>query len=286
MLTPHTFPRNFSNQFQKLNKIISNEMQIMLNEINSTTTTTILPNTVSLSSTSSPSLLSESGEIQIEIKPILLKSCANIFMEYFCSRHFSNNDIEFNKMVYNFDKIFYEVNQGYAADFLPFLLPLHRNNLKKMEKWSHEIRDIIMRRVINTHNQYDKNENDNENNNFVTGFLKHIQNNCQPTLDMNTALYALEDIIGGHSAIANFLIKVISYLIENPHVQIKIQEEINSLLLNNDNENKENFIIDLTHKNSMQYTQAVIMEALRLIASPIVPHVSNQDTTVNGKFIQ
>uniref|UniRef100_A0A182SAB4 Cytochrome P450 n=1 Tax=Anopheles maculatus TaxID=74869 RepID=A0A182SAB4_9DIPT len=32
----------------------------------------------------------------------------------------------------------------------------------------------------------------------------------------------------------------------------------------------------------MPYTEATIMEALRLIASPIVPHVANQDSQIGG----
>lgn len=71
-----------------------------------------------------------------------------MFTSHFCSKSFAYTDPSFNKMVENFDEIFYEVNQGYAADFLPFLLPLHQRRLKKMSGYAHEIRDFINDNII------------------------------------------------------------------------------------------------------------------------------------------
>lgn len=260
MLTPHTFPKNFSNRHGELNSIITNQMEIMLNQIE---------------------MKSQSSQI-MEIKPMIMYTCANIFTEYFCTRSFKVSNTKFQKMIQNFDKIFYEVNQGYAADFLPFLMPFHRKNLKRMEQWSHEIREFILEAIIEnrklTWQQKTSNPSD-----YVENLIDHVlqEQSDQTQFDWDTALFALEDIIGGHSAVGNFLVKTFGYLALNENVQLEIQKEIDCVLANKSDMNK---FIDLNDRHQMPYTESVIMESLRLIASPIVPHVSNQNSTIGGEF--
>jgi len=88
----------------------------------------------------------------------------------------------------------------------------------------------------------------------------------------------LEDIIGGHSAVANFVVKVLGFVAPNKEVQQNIQAEIDSLL----NERNEKSV-EIADRNKLVYLEAVIMECLRMISSPIVPHVANQDSTIDGK---
>ena len=93
MLRAHTFPRAFSTRFNELNGIIGDEMEFMVNHLDS------------LSGTS------------VHAKPLILHCCANIFITYLCSKNFHLEHDGFRNMVENFDKVFFEVNQGYAADF-------------------------------------------------------------------------------------------------------------------------------------------------------------------------
>ncbi|GJQ80543.1 putative cytochrome P450, partial [Trypoxylus dichotomus] len=114
MLRMHTFPRAFTAKFNSLECIISDEASTLVSRI----------------------------EGVVKIKPFLLESIGNIFVEHFCSRTFNRCE-EFTKMTSNFDEIFYEVNQGYAADFLPFLLPFHASHLEKISRLAHEIRAFV-----------------------------------------------------------------------------------------------------------------------------------------------
>lgn len=93
------------------------------------------------------------------------------------------------------------------------------------------------------------------------------------------ALFALEDIIGGHAAVSNFVIKVLGFLAMNKEVQKNIQTEIDNLL----NERSEKSVL-IADRNKLIYTEAVIMETLRIVSSPIVPHVANQDSSIDGTF--
>ncbi|KAJ6649488.1 Cytochrome P450, partial [Pseudolycoriella hygida] len=185
------------------------------------------------------------------------------------------------KMIYNFDKIFYEVNQGYLADFLPFLLPLfHSRNLKRMENWSHEIRQFILDNIIE--NRCETWTSSSEQIDYVDSLVDHVTQNYEPKMEWETALFALEDIIGGHSAVGNFLVKVFGYVVQNQHVVKKIQEEVDETIKHKES----NATIELSDRNQMPYTEAVIMEALRMISSPIVPHVANQNSTIGGYLVE
>lgn len=261
MLTQHSFPRNFSTRYQHLNEIIKNQMQTMIGDIQSNRVACDAP---------------------IEIKPIIMEACANIFTQYYCSRSFSSSDAQFKKMIQNFDSIFWEVNQGYAADFLPFLLPFHTKNLKRMEKCTHEIREFILANIIE-----DRRETWTECDgqcDYVESLIDHVESNAEPKMEWETALFALEDILGGHSATGNFLVKIFGFIGQLPEVQRKMQQEIDTTLANKRTGNCN--VIELSDRNQMPYTEAVVMEALRLIASPIVPHVASQDSSIGGYLIE
>lgn len=262
MLNQHSFPRNFSTRFQHLNEIINNQMHSMIGDIQ---------------------LKKHASGGAIEVKPVIMEACANIFTQYYCSRSFASNDTKFKQMIKNFDLIFWEVNQGYAADFLPFLLPFHSKNLKRMEKCTHEIRQFILENIIEDRCESWSSCNDGQND-YVESLIDHVQQNLEPKMEWETALFALEDILGGHSATGNFLVKIFGYIGQLPEVQRKIQQEIDTTLANKRTGNSN--IIELSDRNQMPYTEAVVMEALRLIASPIVPHVASQDSSVGGYLIE
>lgn len=96
------------------------------------------------------------------------------------------------------------------------------------------------------------------------------------SMDWSNLLFALEDLLGGSSAIGNVMLRVLTYVAENPGVQQKLQREADSVL-------GKDTPVSIDHRKEMPYTEATIMEALRHTSSPIVPHVANEDTTL-GEF--
>lgn len=92
-------------------------------------------------------------------------------------------------------------------------------------------------------------------------------------------MFAIEDIIGGHSAVANFVVKTLALLVKNQEAQKQIQKEIDNNL-----SDKMKNDISLNDRSDMIYTEAAILESLRLISSPIVPHVASADSTIAGKL--
>lgn len=251
MLKAYTFPRAFTNKFNSLENIISSQVH---------------------------SLLAGITEEAMEAKPLILQHCANIFTSHFCSKSFNLNDPNFLRMVENFDDIFWEVNQGYAADFLPFLLPLHYKNLQHINELTHNIRDFVLDKIIES--RFDDYTNE-EPADYVESLIQYIKTEDGNDLTWDMALFALEDILGGHSAVGNFLIKLLAYLVKEEEVQRKIQAEIDEVSSTGDGFRE----ITISDRAQMPYTEAAIFEAIRLIASPIVPRVANQHSSINGKTV-
>ena len=133
-------------------------------------------------------IMSNNGDKSFEIKPIITAVCANIFAQYFTSKKFEIDDPKFQKLIQNFDQIFWEVNQGYAADFLPFLLPFHRSNLKRIERLAHEIREVILETIIG--DRYQNWTDGMEQNDYVDSLINHVKYNIKPNFEWETALFA------------------------------------------------------------------------------------------------
>lgn len=217
------------------------------------------------------------NSMKVAVKPLILKTCANIFINYFCSQRWDFNNEEFSQLVYNFDGVFHEVNQGHAADFLPFLMPFHILSMKKMKLWTNNIRDFVKKNIIQ--NRQSTWTSKIPEVDYIDCLINHVNSNATPKMDWETALFALEDIIGGHAAIGNFLVKVFGFLVERRDIQVIAQREIDAAQIEEDT-------VGLDYRKAMPYVEAILLEAIRLIASPIVPHVANRDSTIGGKKIK
>ena len=88
------------------------------------------------------------------LKPLLMQTCSNMFSQYMCTTRFDYDDTSFLKVVKCFDEIFWEINQGYAVDFLPWLSPFYTKHMHKLSSWSEEIRVFIMERIINVRDSF------------------------------------------------------------------------------------------------------------------------------------
>ncbi|KAK0166556.1 hypothetical protein PV328_004963 [Microctonus aethiopoides] len=254
MLRNHVFPRAFTCKYDQLNVIIASEVENLLVHLDRPL-----------------------GTMKVAVKPLVLSTCANIFTSYFCSRRFEFGNQSFRNFVDNFDRVFYEVNQGYAADFMPFLMPLHNRNMARVAKWAHDIRYFVVQYIIE--NRLSDWNREIPELDYVDCLINYLKLTIDPEMKEQTALFALEDVIGGHSAIGNFIMKVFGYLATRRHVQEMAQKEIDAA-------NIPGNTVGLEYRHSMPYTDAIILETVRHISSPIVPHVASKDSSINGYKIE
>ncbi|XP_048511879.1 cytochrome P450 307a1-like [Athalia rosae] len=209
------------------------------------------------------------------LKPLILAAVANMFTHYMCSSPFSYEDSEFRRTVRIFDEIFWEINQGYAIDFLPWLSPLYAGHMRRLRTWATEIRSFILKRIINGR----RSSLDLVNGiprDFTDALLLHLES-PETEVSWDHIMFELEDFLGGHSAIGNLVMLVLAHVAKCPEIQVGIHAECDAV-----KNRKKCQIAGLTDRPEMPYTEAVIWETLRVSSSPIVPHVASKDTDVDG----
>ena len=210
------------------------------------------------------------------IKPLIQQTCANMFSQYMCSTRFQYDDTDFKNISKCFDDIFWEINQGYAVDFLPFLAPLYNSHMNKIIEWSTEIRRFILDRIVGDRELYL--DTDEPEKDFTDALLKSLIED--PDVQRDTIIYMLEDFLGGHSAVGNLVMLCLGYIVQHPSIGVKIQNEVDKVTENGKRK------VTLFDTETMPYTVATIYEVLRYSSSPIVPHVATEDACVSGYGIQ
>lgn len=194
-----------------------------------------------------------------------------MFTQYMCSTSFDYQDKEFQKVVRYFDEIFWEINQGYAVDFLPWLLPIYSRHMKKLSDWASEIRRFILKRIIEQHRSaLDLGIPPKD---FTDALLVHLEED--PNMNWQHIIFELEDFLGGHSAVGNLVMVTLAAIVKYPEVGRRIQEEVDQVT-------GGARCPSLFDRASMPYTEATLWETLRTASSPIVPHVATSDTDIGG----
>ncbi|CAH0757771.1 unnamed protein product [Diatraea saccharalis] len=220
--------------------------------------------------------IANTTESSINLKPILMSTAMNMFSHYMCNVRFdAENDEEFRKIVDHFDEIFWEINQGYAVDFLPWLEPLYKKHMNKLSGWSQDIRNFILSRIVEQREMCLDVEGPEKD--FLDGLLRVLHDD--PSVDRNTIIFMLEDFLGGHSSVGNLVMLCLAAVARDPEVAKKIKAEI-------DGHTKGKRAITLSDRSSLPYTEATILECLRYASSPIVPHVATENAVVSGYGVE
>lgn len=210
------------------------------------------------------------------IKPLIMAACANMFTQYMCTTRFPYTDPGFHQTVRYFDEIFWEINQGYAIDFLPWLEVFYTKHLSRISGWAHDIRQFILARIIDEHRSsldYQAPPKD-----FTDALLVHLEED--PNMNWEHIIFELEDFLGGHSAIGNLVMITLASVVRYPEVAKRIQDEVDKVT------NNGKRTVNLFDKNNMPYTEATILETLRTSSSPIVPHVATLDTSISNYSVK
>ncbi|ODN01940.1 Cytochrome P450, partial [Orchesella cincta] len=222
----------------------------------------------------------------VPLKNMLAKSIAKTFLTYFCSTEVKE-DAEFEEFVEAFNVIFEEVNEPCVGDILPFAMNFI--NKEHVIKASHVIRHFVHEKCVNpklaerkrkaeqmvdeNNNKSEKSQDASEIVDLLDAFLDAAENSGDLTLDQ--ALFALEDIIGGHTAVCHTIIRMLTYIAKHPEVQNKIREEARA---------HSTGVATMTSK--LAYTEASAWECLRHISSQIVPHKATEDTEIDGYLVK
>lgn len=222
--------------------------------------------------------------------------CADIFMEFLCNEKRSHQDTQFDFFVYGCDVVFWDINQSYLIDFLPFLtsLGVGHSYLKRLEYVTGRLRSFVddeiflprHEKLLDLLSAQNKRLDDlkdifADTQELVGGsdcdYLDSlILEYMSESTSMSLADYKVgfSDLLAGHSAVANMIMRLLGHLSFHQEYQDMIYEE-----------SKRVDIDKLDHKPSLPVTEAALQEALRLASSPIVPHVASEDTNIGDYYI-
>lgn len=108
--------------------------------------------------------------------------------------------------------------------------------------------------------------------------LLHLRSNQENTsndaLDHVDVDVIVEDLVGGYPVVTNMMMWGLLMVANEPEVQEKLFEEYQSIVGSG--------VPGPMNRTDLVYSEAVMYEVLRIVCSPIIPHVANQDTEIQG----
>ncbi|XP_070574475.1 steroid 17-alpha-hydroxylase/17,20 lyase-like [Ptychodera flava] len=212
-------------------------------------------------------------------QPLLLLVVSNVMATMCFGQNYELDDIEF-KDILKFIKDFNEsFGNGLLADFVPIFKYIPTNGLREYKKIMNMWLSLIRSKVD------DHKIKRQEGNVFdlVDDVLK-IQaeakaageDQADSLTDVNVRQIVSDIFIAGIDSTINTMNWCISYLVNYPDVQKKVQEEIDDVVGQR--------LPVLSDKGKLPYCEAVIHEVMRIrtVAPVALPHETIEDTSVGG----
>ena len=165
--------------------------------------------------------------------------------------------------------------------------------IRNMKRASGEVRRYVEEKIIAPKKKLVLAEKSNTSD-FLDTIMIYLEGSGQhdDALNSQSALYALEDILGGHAAVANITLRILYDLALEDHGPVKgqVQNQINQVVneggLCNAASNEEGqALVSFEDRPSLPWVVASMHETIRKTCSPIVPHQATQDSTIEGHFV-
>lgn len=212
----------------------------------------------------------------INPRPYILFTCANIFYQYICSKRFSEKDTNFRKIVDIYDVVFRELFSGFAVDIMPWTKIFNEKKLRELKQLAETVCSVTEPLFV----EHKKDIDHDRPRDLIDIFLSYLKDNegkSEFSLTREDAEVIVEDLIGGHSVLGNLWQWGLYLLAANPEVRANIREEVARVTGNCRAPSMED-------RSSMPYTEATTLELLRVVTSPIIPHVAAKETSLKGRF--
>jgi cytochrome P450 family 307 subfamily A len=236
----------------------------------------------------------------------LLFLTGDIFMKFLCNEQCSHDDKSYEKFNISCDFIFYDINQCYLLDFMPYLTSFgfgysYLKQLKEITDYCrYYIDDNIfeprrLKHVQSSSNKRDSchsddsldydfmmiegkqppSEHDNigREDDYLDSIIKE-QISGATTMTLEDYKVGFADLLAGHAAVTNILMRLLGHLSLDQEIQDMIHDEAERANLS---------VLD--QAPPLPVAEAALQEALRLASSPIVPHVAREDTSISGYYV-
>lgn len=191
------------------------------------------------------------------IQPIFLQSVINTMWTMVSGTRITLGDSKITKLLETFSKTFQHTMKT-GLTFLPWLKYV-APELSGYTAYSNACQDIT---------EYIQKEFLDHKKSFLAGAHRdlidaYIEESYKDSLKWKNAIATVVELfLASSETTGSTLTWLLGYLSVNPDIQVKLQEEIDTII-------GENQQVSLDHKSRMPYTEAVIMETMRL--SSFVP---------------
>ncbi|XP_003747196.2 cytochrome P450 2U1-like [Galendromus occidentalis] len=135
----------------------------------------------------------------------------------------------------------------------------------------------VISKIIDEHKETLE-DHENSPRDLVDMLLLHQRNNkghtAEEVLGKLDIEVAVGDLLGEFPALANMMIWGLWIPATEPEDQEKLREECENIVSSD--------VPTASSKKDLVYGEAVMYEVLRLVSSPIIPHVANENTDIQG----
>uniref|UniRef100_A0A8C9NJ84 Cytochrome P450 1A n=1 Tax=Serinus canaria TaxID=9135 RepID=A0A8C9NJ84_SERCA len=212
----------------------------------------------------------------------LVVSVANVICAMCFGKRYEHEDQELLRLV-NFSEEFTDVTAaGNPADFIPLLRYLPSRSMKLFLDFNRYFLSFLQKRVKEHYETYDENNIRDITDSLIEQCLdKKLGANTATQIPKEKIVNLVNDLFGaGFDTTTTALSWSLMYLVTNPSMQRRIQEELDRTI---GRERRPR----LSDRGTLPYTEAFILEMFRhsSFLPFTIPHSTTKDTVLNGHFI-
>lgn len=225
-------------------------------------------------------LIEEKGEF--DPYRYMVVSVANVICAMCFGRRYNHDDQSFLDIVNLTDEFGAAAASGNPADFIPILQYLPNRTMKNFIEVNKKFTSFTQKIVHEHYRTYDANAVRDITDSLIQHSQeKKVDENSNVQLSERKTVNIVNDLFGaGFDTITTALSWSLMYLVANPKIQDKIQNELDQVV---GRERRPR----LSDRSQLPYTEAFILEMFRhsSFLPFTIPHCSTTDTVLNGYFI-
>ncbi|KAJ8341447.1 hypothetical protein SKAU_G00337380 [Synaphobranchus kaupii] len=210
----------------------------------------------------------------------LTVAAANVICALCFGKRYGHDDIEFKTLLSKVNKFGETVGAGSLVDVMPWLQSFPnpvRSIYKNFKELNEEFFAFVKDKVIQHRETY----NPEVTRDMSDAIISVIEHGKENGLSKDFVEGTVTDLIGaGQDTVSTFLQWILLLLVKYPHIQTKIQEQIDKVV-------GRDRLPSVEDKSSLVYLDAFIYETMRFTSFvPVtIPHSTTSDVTIDGVHI-
>ncbi|CAD5111779.1 DgyrCDS1052 [Dimorphilus gyrociliatus] len=225
----------------------------------------------------------------VPIRKLFMKTSTNLLLKTLYNERFPLTDTSGEQIYYMLYDLFEKISEVDSIKYNPLLYyhPNYKGKWKEYERCLKLLRHFLEQRNIEHKTTVSDFAYKQKPKDFVQTYFQDLffpifntPRSFKPNEDWLDDI--VEDlIISGVEPISSALSWCIYYMIDNPSVQLKVQEELDSII-------PEEKLPSLKDRHKLPFTEASVLESLRLgcIYPIAIPHATLSRVTIDGRSIK